>query len=567
MRYILIILSLGLFLGVNANNDLDLDKLEEEAVAAYHHGSYALALDLLEEVVNHKMENKEFSGAIRINIFIAEIQRAARSFDMALSTLNDVEVKLGDELLVPEYAYLLNRRAAIYFEKKTGKKAYFLAKKSIRIEKKLSSNERLSSNLSIIGAWLRDNGNIDSAKYYLDLSLTLAKKANNIDDIITSTFNKSWFFYYQKANDSAMYYAFDALKLCKLHKQRNRIYLAHSLLSDVYAEEGDFYKALVHHRAQIGIRDSIITEETQDKFDALAAGYKTRFNIADRHLLEEKNKNKSIIIIFLIALSTLVLLLIVLLFRNNKFYKNLNKRLQLQQKDLDRKNEELEDLNSLKNKLFSVLAHDIRSPLASVEGFLSIIGDDTLDELTRKEMIGKLKKQLNATDDLLSSIVTWAKTQLNGVKIVKVDLDLKELLDFEIEKAIPLAKDKDIEIRNLGDCNRILSTDSGVLSLIIRNLLNNAIKFTKKGGEIKISCTELNGLLKLSIADNGIGMSQNKLESLFTSTSKNTLGTNKEKGFGLGLMLCYDFAKKLNAELVVESELGLGSTFTLVFPV
>ena len=226
---------------------------------------------------------------------------------------------------------------------------------------------------------------------------------------------------------------------------------------------------------------------------------------------------------------------------------------------------ELETLNRLKDKLFSIIAHDLKSPFASLVSMLKILkdGDLTIEEF--KEYLPKLTENVEYTSTMLENLLNWSRSQINSVNIVFEDLVLKEIIENEIKFFSKKAYEKNIIIQNELDENTIVKVDRNTVNLVFRNLFSNAIKFCNSGDTITISSKIFDGKLTVLFADTGIGMSEENVEKIFGTEIFTTYGTNKEKGTGLGLLLCKDFIEKNGGSICVESELGKGTTFYIQF--
>lgn len=226
---------------------------------------------------------------------------------------------------------------------------------------------------------------------------------------------------------------------------------------------------------------------------------------------------------------------------------------------------ELESLNTLKDKLFSIIAHDLKSPFASLVSMLKILkdGDLTIEEF--KEYLPKLTENVEYTSTMLENLLNWSRSQIDSVKIVFEELVLKEIIENEIKFFSKKALEKNISIHNELAENIIVKVDRNTVNLVFRNLCSNAIKFCNSGDSITISSKMSDGKLTIIFADTGIGMSEENVKKIFGAEIFTTYGTNKEKGTGLGLLLCKDFIEKNGGSICVESELGKGTTFYIQF--
>ncbi|MGQ1947469.1 sensor histidine kinase [Geofilum sp. OHC36d9] len=230
---------------------------------------------------------------------------------------------------------------------------------------------------------------------------------------------------------------------------------------------------------------------------------------------------------------------------------------------------ELEELNATKDKLFSIIGHDLRSPFNGIMGFLELLLENIKKfEAEKSEKYLKLT-YLSAknTFNLLDNLLNWANSQTKQVYCNPQKLILSSIIQGIIDLSISNTKIKDIKLHYSQSEIIEVNADENMLTLILRNLISNAIKFSKKGGNIKISTNVTPRLAEISISDDGVGMTKETLEKLF-DISKNTTscGTENEKGFGLGLILCKEFVEKQGGNIWVDSELGKGSDFKFTLP-
>lgn len=236
------------------------------------------------------------------------------------------------------------------------------------------------------------------------------------------------------------------------------------------------------------------------------------------------------------------------------------------QKAIEAKNRELEALNKTKEKLFSIIAHDLRSPIAQLKSTLDLVNRDFISKEEFHELSHHFTKQIDQLQDNMNNLLTWSQSQLNGIvtkpQAVKASLIIQEVID--LLKQQWQAKDLQIQFDAFED---VVWMDPDHLKVVIRNLLSNAIKFSNKKHSIVINHSRNNKELTISVRDTGMGMPQEQLDQLFTSeVIKSTHGTDKERGTGLGLKLCKEFLDKNKGEIWAISELGIGSTFFINIP-
>lgn len=237
---------------------------------------------------------------------------------------------------------------------------------------------------------------------------------------------------------------------------------------------------------------------------------------------------------------------------------------QQQAKDIAEQNEKLKTLIAEKDKLFSLISHDIATPLTLIQGYLEIIGDAPAEK--EAELKKNLLSLTRRTSDMLMNMLTWSKSQMKGVKINTQSFNINDLLQRNLPIYNSIAEAKDISIDSSGCMDIFVSADEEMTKAILRNLLSNAIKFTPSEGQIQLSTESNLTHCYVHITDNGIGMSSEKQLELFTLNSKATYGTHNETGVGLGLVLCKEFAEIQKGSIGVRSVENVGSTFTIGLP-
>lgn len=229
-------------------------------------------------------------------------------------------------------------------------------------------------------------------------------------------------------------------------------------------------------------------------------------------------------------------------------------------------NEELEKVNAEKNKLFSILSHDLRSPLNTMQSYLELLSFNVLDEnekaVAKKELLDLTKN----TSDLLFNLLSWSKTQMEGVSAKLKANNISEVLTSTINTQHAIASQKDIRFENNIDKRLMATCDADMLQLVVRNLLNNAIKFTPTFGKISISTTTDKDKITIAITDNGKGIPLEQQNEIFSLKIRSTYGTNNEKGIGLGLVLCKEYIEQQNGTILFESQPEVGTTFFISLP-
>ncbi len=231
--------------------------------------------------------------------------------------------------------------------------------------------------------------------------------------------------------------------------------------------------------------------------------------------------------------------------------------------------EELRIANEAKDKLFSIISHDLRSPFNAILGFFQLLNDryDSFTEEEKKTIFKEFRKSSENTFQLLDNLLTWSRTQTGGIKVAPSAIDLARLADQLMELLRPAAQAKRIELLSSVDKGTQAWADGEMIKTVLLNLLNNAVKFTRPGGSIRLSAVQRSTEVEITVEDNGVGIGEADLERMFTLKQSASLqGTSDEKGTGLGLLICKEFVEKNGGRIRVESQLGKGSKFIFTLP-
>ncbi len=399
----------------------------------------------------------------------------------------------------------------------------------------------------------------------------------------------------------------DSAKIFKDSLERN-IYKVNkpSITKDFYEtsalyfrKKGDFTNAFAALNRYLIFSDSMnkvenITNANQLE-GQLTTDYKRKQVLEELEKQKEENKRTNGILISISFIVLLLLVLIYALYRLNRDKVKVNGLLNLQKADISAKNgklnqinEELKntlevvanqneaistqtrkltELNQLKDKLFSIISHDLRSPLGAMKGVLSILEMGGLSDAELQIISKDIKKRLDGLDYTLNNLLVWSKAQMSGEMSIKENIDLQQLMNGKINLFANNAEAKHIRLVNLVPENSYVYADLNHLRVVLRNLIGNAIKFTPEGGKIELIVIESVDFVRIGIRDSGVGMTKEQINKLFNrNTHFTTRGTKDEKGTGLGLLLSQEFVEKDGGRIWVESKEGEGSTFFVELP-
>jgi len=270
-------------------------------------------------------------------------------------------------------------------------------------------------------------------------------------------------------------------------------------------------------------------------------------------------------LVFRVALyfSMLFLLLSFLKLETKKYRRLLRRR----SEQLSKEKEAMEKLNFTKDKIFSIISHDLRSPIGSLKVVLSLLKDDNITIEEFKKATSGLENQVDLLHKSLGDMLVWSKAQLTGINSNPMKLKVRDVVQEVMELSKFGARSKKIIMTQKVSHDTVVYCDKGMFRSVISNLLTNAIKFTHNGGAVSVYEQHDEKEVQVIVEDTGIGMSNENIENMLNSTTHfTTSGTNNEKGTGLGVIMCKEFIEKNKGSLIVESNEGKGSRFIVTLP-
>lgn len=255
------------------------------------------------------------------------------------------------------------------------------------------------------------------------------------------------------------------------------------------------------------------------------------------------------------------------------YYKNdyfslveVNTELQKQKQIIEQQAVELQKANNTKTRLFSIIAHDLRAPIISLKGLLQLYDNNKINEEGFRTLSKRLHENVNSANLLLDNLLIWSFSQIKDTKPTLIKLKLKSIIEEVIFLYKEAVVSKEIKVTNNFIHDLDILGDEQQIKIIFRNLINNAIKFTKINGSIFINAHQQGEFIVISIEDNGIGIKQEDLEHIFSKPKLN-IGTNGENSTGLGLMLCQEMVKNHRGTIKINSQFGSGTTVVVQLPI
>ena len=344
---------------------------------------------------------------------------------------------------------------------------------------------------------------------------------------------------------------------------KHKVSQADTRVKQVEAEKQATEKELVEkdiellNKQRILERSEQITREQQMEIDLLNK---------DKELQQEVIKHQKQMRNVYLAIIVLVIIFAGYIYYNYHEKKKANQLLQQKNNEIEKQAQQLRELNQLKDRLFSIIAHDLRGPLGSLITLINLTKEGYFTEEGFKDVVDELSKNVGYTSELLENLLNWAKSQMQGLNVKPSFCQLFSIVEDKFGLYREQVQAKGITLKNMLAPNDAAYADCSMIDLVLRNLIANAIKFCKQGDVITVFSIDFDGKLQVSVRDTGLGMSSENLHKLFGNEIFTTEGTQKEKGSGLGLLLCKDFVELNNGTIWVESVEGEGSEFFFTLP-
>ncbi|RAI88409.1 tetratricopeptide repeat-containing sensor histidine kinase [Algoriphagus yeomjeoni] len=457
--------------------------------------------------------------------------------------------------------------------------------KSKAIKEKLNDKRSLTNTLLQLGELYYESGEKQRGIRLLTQALDIAEELNNTEGRLSALGTLSDYHRDNKSLAQALDYAAQAYELAQQTKSNYQISIAASKMAHLSALNKDFEKAYEFQRVKEASNDSIFNDSRQKIRTELEIQYESeKKELENQRLIKDQElselaitRKNELLFTFIIVAILLIGLAWYQLNTNQKLYaahralkeinskvQAQNQRIQQQSDQLSSTNLELKQANSFRDKLFSIISHDLRAPFSSLSTSLELWESGDLSKKDMDFVLSSIALDANAASNLLSNLLTWTRTQMSSDKVKNSGIALADLITENKNLFAKQLEQKNLKLNNKIPSDFTITTDRDRLNFILRNILSNAIKFTPQGGDI---CVEIapNHLSTIIIRDSGVGMNQSQQDSLFNNKQYSTSGTNGEQGTGIGLMLSKDFADSIGATISVSSELGKSTTFRLEF--
>jgi signal transduction histidine kinase len=539
-------------------------------LSAYQH-----SLDVAERIGNTQLIAK-------VNVNMALFAKQEGEYEQAQRLMEKVAAldrKNGDSV---HSAYVASHLADLALRQGRYNEALQYAEQAYRLARDVRGDGQAAADYNNdIGRILAAKGDYNGALTHHLQSLGYFQKAGDWL-MVTATKNLlAQAYLLSKDYAKALRYAQESLSEAGAQHRKPELEGSAGVLADIYTAKGDYRQALRYFRLYKEYSDSLLNLESRHQILTRAAefdyaqqasalreaqavknaGYERELRLAQLRLA-----------ITIFGMSILCLLAIFLLSgrivgrRMNKILQEKNGKIEEQKEILEQQAVQLLLSNQQKDKLFSVVAHDLSGPLNSLNGLLELFKEKKLPEEEMRGMMHEFRQYVSASSELVGNLLSWAGSQMRGAVADPVLLSVDELVEKTLALYLSPARVKRVSLTTQLPEALVGYADKDMMQVVIRNLVSNAIKFCRPGDQVLVSAMRKAGEIEICVADTGIGMTPAALDRIRRKESFTNFGTSKEKGTGLGILLCHEFAEANKGRFYVESEWGKGSRCYFTIP-
>lgn len=551
---------------------------------------YFRALAIFKKLNYLKGINQCYTNIGSIYFDLQQYKQAVTYFSYCLKTYTEK----GDSVGV---GYALFTMGNCYNEEKQFTKAKDAFNRSLAIRNKIGDLNGIAMGNKGLGTTYLYQGDYDLAIKHLDTALAYTTRLHDPYEsgAVMSTLSKVYI--EKKQLDTAEKYATKCLEIGKQIKSFTSIGDALDKFVLIYKARGNYEKAFSYLSQYRTNSDSIKAEKslnavTLTEFERIRSENsnlsESNESISTQNASYQSKLNQfGNVMIVVVALLAALIILAIVLFRRSMARKASNKTLTEQKEQIaaineqlgevndelkaqmelvSKQNVELERLNAIKNKFFSIISHDLRSPLSTLQTLFTIYRSGDLEDDDLNVLLVRLEETILSTASFLDNLLEWSKSQLEGLTVNPVDFDVSGLIAENIHLLDTRVELKNLTITNMANGPVWVNADRDMVDLVIRNLLSNSAKFCNPGDQITLDARREGDRAVISIADTGPGISESDREKLFNLEHSLSSGTQGEKGNRLGLVLCKDMLLQNKGDIWYESEAGKGTTFWFDLP-
>ena len=568
---------------INYQKGLAVANLYEAGI--YQQSGYSnKALSIYYKALDIAKANNDTFNIARCNIQIAAALKENNDFDAA-EKLYKESLLIFKKLNKPQEVININNSIGqLYISKKkyAEAKEYFDDALAESIAIKYVYGEKKSyQNLGFIEL---NNKNIDKAEAYFLKAKTIDEEQNDYYGLALSNMYLAEVAEQRKNSKGVLLFALEGFAMAKKANAFSLMDSNIQFILKAYKKQNNFAKMAVWQDSLL-----LLIKEQNQKDKQYAINFIELVKNQEKQKIEAQKRvaenvevsNWQIFVIIVVTLLLMIISVIAFVMRRNYkvqqamgrdlaskniiIEKNITSLDELN-KAVSIQNQRLEDENRMKDKLLSIISHDLRHPMVNTKSIVELINLGMVTPEETKELMNQLEGQYVRSIGLLDNLLFWLRGQMQGKSIEKSKVNIHQLINGLMDEQSLNLQTKKITLHNETEATPIIQADKEMLKVVFRNLISNAIKFTPREGLIRISCKTTTTDLFIYVNDNGVGMSKEIVEKVNAKQYYSSTGTDKEKGTGFGLILCRDLIANHNGALAIESEIGNGSTFIVQLP-
>lgn len=557
--------------------------LENMGWIYYRQGQWQKSFELSEQAFDIAVEEGDPTQAARLMNNLGALYFAQNDYQMAVNQFKkgySLATEAGD--LVTRIRSL-NNVALNFANLKEYDSAMSYAKRAIQMNEEAGAPHLTSFAHRVIGDVYLARSDYDSAQLFYQNSLDLARK-QGVKSFEAGVLHRLGNAYLlagklDRAEELLLY----SIELCKENNFADELARSHRYLAKVYEQKGNIPQAYFHQSEYVELNAQLQDKTTRDRLALLQNMFQNDLRESEMALLKAQNENQAYrlgnsrrYIIFFAITAVLIGVLVVRLFILNRDVRLNNADLLAHQKKIEEQNSalgaqsvQLKEMNDTKNKLFSILGHDMRGPVAQVKSVVDMFLAGYLEKEEFEELLSVLNKDIDSLNFTLNNTLKWSMSQMEGFFVNPAQFDLRQVVDNSLQLLQQPIKEKKLIVFNQMETKVEVFADPDLIDVVVRNILNNAVKFSNSGDALTIFSDADDQWVYWCVQDQGVGMSEEQIKHILSDTyslTKSRQGTNKEKGSGLGLQLTKEFVRRSGGKISIDSHPGHGTKVWIQLP-
>lgn len=557
--------------------------LENIAWVYYRKGQWQKSFEYTAKAYDIAIKTEDKAQAARLMNNLGALYYEQQNYELAIKNFKK-GYSLASEVNDPTtQVRSLNNVAFSFSQIEQLDSASFYAHLALQLKDSADSPYLASFAYRVIGDVHVKRGNYDSAEVVYRSFLDMARE-QGVKSYEAGGLHRLGKVYLLSGKlDQAEEILLYSLKFCEENGFRDELSKSYRILSELYDKKGNIPLAYVHQSTFLKLNDELQGKTNKDRLALLQNMFQTNLKESELELLKAQYENQAYrletskrYIIFFAVAAVLIGVLGMRMYFLNKSVTSINNDLVAQQHKIEEQKRVLEDqsaqlkaMNETKSKLFSILGHDMRGPIAQVKSVVDMILAGHLERGEFDELLHVLNKDIDSVYFTLNNTLKWSMSQMDGFHVNRSVFDLSEVVNNSLKLLEQSFLEKKLTVFNHMPPHVDVYADQDLIEVVVRNIINNAVKFSNPEDSVTIFSETEEDWILWCVLDQGIGMSEEQIQLILSdsySLTKSRLGTNKEKGSGLGLQLAKEFTRRCGGEITIDSHPGHGSRFWVRLP-